>query len=83
MAALRQATDARLMVDEGVHAASDLVRVIRLAAADMVNIKLMKAGGIRPSMKLASVAEAAGITCQIGSMVESAIGTAAGLAIRN
>lgn len=79
MAALRQATDARLMVDEGVHAASDLVRVIRLAAADMVNIKLMKAGGIRPSMKLASVAEAAGITCQIGSMVESAIGTAAGL----
>lgn len=79
MAALRQATGARLMIDEGVHAPSDLVRAIRLAAADMVNIKLMKAGGIRPSMALVSVAEAAGMPCQIGSMVESAVGTAAGL----
>lgn len=79
MASLRQAANARLMVDEGVHTDSDLIRVIRHAAADMVNIKLMKAGGIRPSMRLASVAEAAGMPSQIGSMVESAVGTAAGL----
>ncbi len=79
MAALRWATGARLMIDEGVHTSSDLIRAIRLDAADMVNIKLMKAGGIRPSMALVSVAEAAGMPCQIGSMVESAVGTAAGL----
>lgn len=79
MAALRRATGARLMIDEGVHTPTDLVRAIRLDAADMVNIKLMKAGGIRPSMALASAAGAAGMPCQIGSMVESAVGTAAGL----
>jgi len=79
MAALRHATEARLMIDEGVHSPSDLVRAIRLSAADMVNIKLMKAGGIRPSMALVSLAEAADMPCQIGSMVESAVGTAAGL----
>lgn len=79
MAALRHATGARLMIDEGVHSSSDLVRAIRLDAADMVNIKLMKAGGIRPSIGLVSVAEAADMPCQIGSMVESAVGTAAGL----
>lgn len=79
MAALRRATSARLMIDEGVHTAGDLLRAIHSEAADMVNIKLMKAGGIRPAMALATVAEAAGMACQIGSMVESAIGTAAGL----
>lgn len=79
MAELRRATTARLMIDEGVHTTGDLMRAIRLGAADMVNIKLMKAGGIRPAMALASVAEAAGMPCQIGSMVESAVGTAAGL----
>lgn len=79
MAALSRATDARLMIDEGVHTPTDLIRVIRMSAADMVNIKLMKAGGIRPSLALASLAEAAGMPCQIGSMVESAIGTMAGV----
>lgn len=79
MAALSRATDARLMIDEGVHSPADLLRAIRLSAADMVNIKLMKAGGIKPSLVLASLAEAAGMLCQIGSMVESAIGTMAGV----
>lgn len=79
MAALRRATDARLMVDEGVHTPPDLVRVLRLSAADMVNIKLMKAGGIKPSLALVSMAEAADMPCQIGSMVESAIATTAGI----
>src|SRR5699024_7913517 len=52
LAALRRATDARLMIDEGVHTPGDLIRAIRCEAADMVNIKLMKAGGIRPALAL-------------------------------
>ena len=81
MAELRRATPARLMIDEGVHTPADLVRAIRASAADLVNIKLMKAGGIRPALELASVASAAGMPCQIGSMVESAVATAAGLQV--
>ncbi|MER2237746.1 MAG: enolase C-terminal domain-like protein, partial [Psychrobacillus sp.] len=52
--------------------------IIAKRAADKVNIKLMKCGGIYPAMKLANMAEMAGIECQIGSMVESSIGSAAG-----
>jgi L-Ala-D/L-Glu epimerase len=38
----------------------------------------MKCGGIYPAIKLAFQAEMAGIECQVGSMVESSIGSAAG-----
>ena len=79
LAELARATDARLMIDEAVHTPSDLIRAVHLSAADMVNIKLMKAGGVRPSLALASISEAAGMPCQIGSMVESAVGTMAGV----
>ncbi|HLG28166.1 MAG TPA: enolase C-terminal domain-like protein, partial [Paenisporosarcina sp.] len=41
-------------------------------------IKLMKCGGIYPALKLAHQAELAGLDCQIGSMVESSIGSSAG-----
>src|SRR5699024_294981 len=47
-------------------------------ACDKINIKLMKCGGIYPATKLAIMAEMANIDCQVGSMVESSIGSAAG-----
>ena len=75
---VRRVSHAKIMIDEGIHNTSDLLRVIQNRSADMVNIKLMKAGGIYPALAIASVAEAAGMPCQVGSMVESAIGTMAG-----
>lgn len=38
----------------------------------------MKCGGINPAVKLAHQAEPAGMECQVGSMVESSVGIAAG-----
>lgn len=67
-----------LMIDEGIKDMVDLRQIIAKRAADKINIKLMKCGGIYPAMKLANMAEMAGIECQIGSMVESSIGSAAG-----
>lgn len=78
MQEIRNISQVKIMVDEGVHTPSDLLRIIKHQAADMVNIKLMKAGGIYPALSIASMAKAAGLTCQVGSMVESAIGTMAG-----
>ena len=52
--------------------------IIAKRAADKVNIKLMKCGGIYRAMQLAAMAEMAGMECQIGSMLESSIGSAAG-----
>ncbi|GEK32878.1 mandelate racemase/muconate lactonizing enzyme family protein [Kurthia sibirica] len=67
-----------LMIDEGLRNERDMREVIAKRAADKANIKLMKCGGIYPAMKLAVMAEMAGIECQVGSMVESSVGSAAG-----
>jgi len=75
---IRSVANHKVMIDEGVHNIYDLVNVIEMRAADMLNIKLMKSGGIYPALALASLAEAADMPCQVGSMVESAIGTMAG-----
>ncbi|WP_408011465.1 mandelate racemase/muconate lactonizing enzyme family protein [Pseudalkalibacillus sp. A8] len=75
---IRHATNVNIMVDEGVHNCHDLLKVYQLRAANLLNIKLMKTGGIYPALALTSLAEAAGMVCQVGSMVESAIATMAG-----
>lgn len=67
-----------VMIDEGLRGMRDMREIIAKRAADKVNIKLMKCGGIYPATKLAHMAEMAGIECQVGSMVESSIGSAAG-----
>ncbi len=66
------------MADESVHSPEDALRLIQAEAVDMINIKLMKSGGILKGKKIAVVAEAAGIPCMIGCMGESEIGIAAG-----
>lgn len=78
LAEIREQTSIPVMVDEGVHSDRDMREVIAKQAADKLNIKLMKCGGLYPALKLAAQAEMAGIECQVGSMVESAVATAAG-----
>ena len=78
MVEVRKKARLPLMVDESLKSMKDMREVIAKQAADKANIKLMKCGGILPAMKLANQAEMAGIECQIGSMVESSIGSAAG-----
>lgn len=78
LAELRKKTVIPIMADESVHDSSDLNEIIKKNAADKINIKLMKSGGIYPALHMAKTAEAAGLSCQVGSMVESSIGSAAG-----
>lgn len=75
-AELRRLINPPVMLDEGVHGPSDVIRIIDAGAADMINIKLIKTGGIYPALALNSVAEAAGMICQIGSL-DTTIGSAA------
>ena len=63
-----------VMADEAVLDARDALMAVRLRACDLINIKLMKCGGL-----LAAVAETAGVSCQVGTMVESSVASAAGL----
>jgi len=67
-----------IMADESVHSPEDASRLIQAEAVDLINIKLMKSGGILKGRKIADVAEAAGIPCMIGCMGESEIGIASG-----
>jgi L-alanine-DL-glutamate epimerase-like enolase superfamily enzyme len=78
MVEIKSKSDVSLMIDEGLRGVREMREIIWKRAADKVNIKLMKCGGIYPAMKLAVMAEMAGIECQIGSMVESSVGSAAG-----
>lgn len=67
-----------VMADESVCSVEDAKRIIENEAADMLNIKLMKCGGIHKAKKIATMAEAANISCMVGCMYESAIGVTAG-----
>jgi L-alanine-DL-glutamate epimerase-like enolase superfamily enzyme len=79
LAEVRRQTGERIMVDEGCHTSRDMSRVVALRAADLVNIKLMKCGGLLAALRLNAVAETAGVTAQVGTMVESSVASAAGL----
>jgi L-alanine-DL-glutamate epimerase-like enolase superfamily enzyme len=76
---VRRATGAPIMADEAVHGVREMAQVVALRAADLVNIKLMKTGGLINAMRVNALAEAAGIVGQVGTMVESSIASAAGL----
>jgi L-alanine-DL-glutamate epimerase-like enolase superfamily enzyme len=77
LAWLRQRSPMPIMVDESVWGPDDAARVIRAGAADIINVYVSEAGGLRNAARIFAMAEAAGIACTIGSMPELGIGTAA------
>jgi L-Ala-D/L-Glu epimerase len=79
LAAVTAAVDIPIMADESCHGPADVYQIAEQKAADWINIKLMKCGGINQALKMIAIAEAAGLPCILGSMGESSIGSAAGL----
>ncbi|MFF2754626.1 dipeptide epimerase [Psychrobacillus sp. NPDC058041] len=70
-------TDTLIMADESVFLVNDAKRVLEMRAADLINIKLMKSGGIYNAIKINTLAEANGVACMVGSMIETKIGITA------
>lgn len=62
--------------DETVMTPEDAIRVVREGAADVINIKIAKAG-LLGALDIASIARAANLGLMIGCMMESKIGLAA------
>ncbi|HYO91621.1 MAG TPA: enolase C-terminal domain-like protein [Pyrinomonadaceae bacterium] len=68
-----------LMVDESLVTLADGSALIEAAACDYFNLRLSKCGGIARTLRLARLAERAGLKVQLGSHVgETAILSAAG-----
>ncbi len=66
-----------ILADESVFSPVDALRILQMHAADLINIKLMKTGGIWPALRLCAIAESYGVQCMIGCMLESQISVAA------
>jgi len=74
MAEVRRAVNIPIEADESCFGPHDAEAVVRAGAADVLNIKIAKAGGLCNAMKIADIAEAAGL--------ESVLGTAFGTGVK-
>jgi len=66
-----------IMADESTFGPREVIELLKMRAADIINIKLMKAGGISNAIKIADVASNYGVECMMGCMLESSISVSA------
>ena len=66
-----------IMADESVFGPTEVVELIRMRAADIINIKLMKTAGISNAIRIADICAMYQVECMIGCMLESSISVAA------
>lgn len=71
----------KLMLDESIHGPRDAARACQLKAADILNIKLMKSGGLYYAQQISALADAFGLECMVGCMMETRLSLTAGLSL--
>ncbi len=71
----------KIMADESALNCRDVMLLGEHQAADLVNVKMMKCGGIEPARRCNYVAQCARIPAMMGCMDESRISIAAALAV--
>ena len=78
---VRSKVDLQVMLDESVHTPIDAAKACKIDAADIINIKLMKCGGLYPAEKINAIAEANHVQCMVGCMLETKVAIAAGVSL--
>lgn len=66
-----------VMADESSFGPREVIDLIKMRAADIINIKLMKTGGIANAIKIADICSFYDMQCMIGCMLEGSISVAA------
>ncbi len=81
LAYIRSKAPIKLMADESCFTPQDAMTLVKRDAVDIINIKLMKCGGLYRAAQINSIAEAAGVRCMLGCMLESKVAISAGAAL--
>ncbi len=79
LAQITQMSDVPILADEAVFTLDQARKAIELKACDLINIKLMKCGGIHKASQIIELALDHGVNVLMGSMLESAISVTAAL----
>lgn len=66
-----------VMADESSFGPREVIELIKMRAADIINIKLMKTGGISNAIKIADICSVYDMQCMIGCMLESSVSVSA------
>ena len=69
MARLRSRISIPLAADEAVRTPRDARRLVEMGAADILNLKIMKCGGLYPARQIVALARAGGMQLMVGGMV--------------
>ncbi len=77
MAEVRRHIGIPVMADESVFNLSQALALVRTQSADIFSVYVGKGGGIGSARKIAAVAQAAGLTCTVGSNLELGVASAA------
>ncbi len=77
MAYVTAHTPIPIMADESIFSVADALRLLNMDGCDIINLKLMKAGGIDNALRINTLAEAFGVPCMVGSMIESQVSVTA------
>jgi muconate cycloisomerase len=79
LARIAQAVDTPIMADESAWTARDVLALHDAGAAEMISLYYTKPGGLLRAKRLAAVAEAAGMACDVNGSMEMGIGNTANL----
>jgi len=81
MAEIGRRVDVPIMADESCFSPQDALAIARLGGVSILGLKLTKSAGLIGSLAIARIAEAAGMSCYVGCMIETSLGTAAYLQV--